>query len=270
MKKLVIIPLLLVLVFVCTLQAAEKDDSEATPVATPKPTAVAFTDRIDFTAAAGEFTQAAGATAPVQAAASQGEEKEDSGAGVLGAMLKGGLKKGKQTKSSAVVPEEPQAMGFTFDLMSIPRSTIDPVDIDLSFALVFGDYGNFGLEAIYYLQFLSSGDYFGSTIGLDLAFDIFPLGNSPAGFYLGPVLGGRMYIMGDNIEGGLALGANTGYRFNLGGFIIDAGIIYDAIITFDPKIVSPINDFQFQLSIGGFFQQTTPEMVKANKQGDKK
>ncbi len=281
MKKVFIMPLLFVLVFACVLQAAKKDNAEPEPTAAvtataqPTATAVAFTDRIDFTAAAGGFTQVSGpAPAVSQEQAQSDDQQEKDNGSALGTLFSGGAKKKSAKAAAAAIrqkaePTVPEAMGFTFDLMSIPRSTIDPFDLDLSFALVFGDYGNFGLDAIYYLQFLSTDPYFGGTVGLDLAFDIFPLGNSPCGPYIGPVLGGRMYIFDPDISGAVVTGANAGYRLNLGGFIIDAGVIYDAIFTFNDKVKSPINDFQFQLSIGGFLEQTTPEMIKAKQQGEK-
>jgi hypothetical protein len=271
MRKVFIMPLLCVLAFACALQAGKNGSPEA--AATPAVKAAAYTDRIDFTAAAGDFTQVSGA-APVQAQAQSEDQQENAKGSVLGTMLGVGGKN-KSAKAGAAAarqkaePTVPEAMGFTFDLMSIPRSTIDPFDLDLSFSLVFGDYGNFGLDAIYYIQFVSTDPYFGGTVGLDLAFDIFPLGNSPCGLYFGPVLGGRMYIFDSDISGGIVPGANAGYRFDLGGFIIDAGVIYDAIFTFNDKVTSPISDFQFQLSIGGFFEQVTPEMIKAKQQGDK-
>jgi hypothetical protein len=257
MRKYLVLPVLVAVFFTCGLYAA-KDDTA---------------DRIDFTLAAGEVAQVSGATAGGTAAVLPAAQQTKKG-GALG--LLGTLTAEPETaRKKELVPEVPSAMGFTFDLMSIARSSFDPFNLDLSFSLVFGDYGNFGLEGIYYIQFLSAGDYFGGTVGLDLAFDIFPLGNSPSGLYFGPILGGRMYIVDSSIAGdpmmfGIVPGANAGFRLNLNGFILEAGFVYGAVFTLNDLVDSPIHDFQFKLSIGGFTEQITPEMIKAKKQGGEK
>lgn len=275
MKKIIIIITALIFVFSCAAFAAttsKKDDT----IKKGKAVEEEPINRLDMSLNAGQFTQSvaaqAGYTAPAQA---QPENQNTVGDSIAGALFGSVTQPAAPAKAAEpVVYEAPQAMGFIFDLMSIARSTIDPLNIDLSFSLVFGDYGNFGIEAIYYLQFLSQNKYFGGTLGLDIACEIFPLGNSPSGLYFGPIIGAKMLMLDSNFnddpEGmgfGFAFspGGTAGYRLNLGGFILDAAFLYNAVITFRNGGTDIINDFQFKFGIGGIFDEVTPEMVAAQK-----
>jgi hypothetical protein len=235
----------------------EEAAAEATPVPTPAKTPDNKpVDRLDMSLyGGGGFTQLGAASGGVQQVQAAG------GAAVAGLLAKQG------GDAAAAVPEYASASGASFDLMSIFRSKLDPVmDINLDFSLFFGDYGNFGLEAIYYMNFFGFDDYFSGMVGLDLAFEIFPLGNSPIGAYAGPLIGARMIIPDPSVTEepllfALDFGAAAGYRLNLGGFVIDAGFIFDYINSLSTFVPSS-QTFWLKLSIGGMFEEITPDMVK--------
>jgi hypothetical protein len=271
MKKITAFMISAALLLPAFLYGAEVKKEQPEKEESKKTEQVVFIDRLDMSLNAGQFTQSTAAQAGYVAPQAQQAAKQDK-AGALASLL-GGDAGQEEAKPAAMT--EPYVMGFTFDLMSIARSSMDPFNWDLSFSLIFGDYGNFGMEAIYYLQFLSVDEYFGGTVGLDIAFDIFPLGSSPSGFYLGPIIGGRMYMIdSDYSENDMLFafvpGFNAGYRFILEGFVIDAEIVYGAVMTLSDTPQDIIHDFWFKLGIGGLTDNVTPEMAEANKKAANK
>lgn len=260
MKKLLFVIFMAPLIMPVSLYAAAATKEK------PEKEKAVFIDRLDMSLAAGQFIQTTAAQAGYTVPQAQPAANQDK-AGALSSLFGG---TGNQQEEKPAVITEPFVMGLTFDLMSIARSSIDPFNLDLSFSLVFGFYGNFGMEAIYYMQFLSVDDYDGGTLGLDLAFDIFPTGGSPAGLFLGPIIGGRMYMhdsdfIQNDVSFAFVPGFNAGYRFILGGFIVDAQIVYGAVMTIADTPQDIIHDFWFKLALGGIMTDVTPEQAEANR-----
>lgn len=177
----------------------------------------------------------------------------------------------EQTQKTPAIKKNGTTAGIFIeaDLMSIARSiTNNWIDWNARFG--FGDDGNFGmcfiLDGIYY----DYGRLRGLEEDLDLAFDIYPFGHSPSGFYIGPVIGAgfNSYRMQDYnlIFINLSAGAEAGVRLLMNWFILDAGFAFTANVNCYNTGTHNNNQVQYN----GLFRAGAGVMFYASDNGDKK
>ncbi|MBN2754285.1 MAG: hypothetical protein JXR81_05390 [Candidatus Goldbacteria bacterium] len=156
----------------------------------------------------------------------------------------------EQPKEKAKADTEDEKDGFYMEIDTLALARIiegSHAQKDLDIKMGWGDCGLFGIST--WMDFIMYNDegLDGMFWGVKIAADFYPLWNinpsfsSPAGLYVGPVLGGgygrfnQYYGPGggqDDEEGetgevfGFSVGCELGYRLSLGGFLIDAGAEY--------------------------------------------
>jgi hypothetical protein len=102
---------------------------------------------------------------------------------------------------------------------------------DFEMKLGYGDDGIFGISIMpqYMSNKKGSPEYYAA--GLDIAFDLYPLGRSPSGIYIGPLIGARYYTNDiKNIDPNgvkLTYGGEAGARLLASWFVLDAGVTYN-------------------------------------------
>ena len=96
------------------------------------------------------------------------------------------------------------------------------------------------------------------TAGAEAAFDIYPLGHSPAGIYFGPFISGLYFNDGHPDPHGTSMlfggGGEAGLRLLLRHFVIDGGCAYSYSYTYAyDKVQFVSRDFTYRAGIGLMF-----------------
>ena len=101
-----------------------------------------------------------------------------------------------------------------------------------------GDDGIFGVSFIYEgmsLNYKYAGVDNYDNAGM-IAFDFYPLGRSPSGIYLGPIIGGSYFSVDGNIGYDLLYGGEAGVRFLMNFVVLDIGADYRRHVHFTNNI----------------------------------
>ena len=255
--------------------------SSYTPVATatPENTAVILpTETMTPTAAdtytpVPTFTQTAVPSPAAQQTAAPKQETEEEMKERIKKEVIEELKKEQAIKEpQAKTEEEKDGFYMETDTLAIARIIEgNHAQKDFDIKMGWGDCGLFGIST--WLDFIQYNDegLDGMFWGVKLAADFYPLWQvnpsftSPAGLYVGPVLGGgygrfnQYYGPGggqgdeDGEAGevfGFSMGCELGFRLSLGGFLIDAGAEYAHNIRMYAFDSLDSDDIIYRLQIG--------------------
>jgi hypothetical protein len=227
-----------------------------------------LTDRVDFTLTADEQ----GASSVNSAGSSNEGAQEQTQVG------KNAEKKAVKPAVPAA-PVEPGVQYFEADLGSISRS-LNEGGMDVNFRGGFGDYNNFGMQFIFDAYAVSKFQATEAEINFIMGFDWFPAGNAPASWYISPQIGIGMGLYNNLLEhpsktiSGMAMmpiGIQTGYRFNMGGFLLDTSVEYSQDYAFSGDFPnSPASNIFFRVGIGWFHDDHRPDIKDAAKKAEAK
>lgn len=118
----------------------------------------------------------------------------------------------------------------------------------------FGDDGIFGMSFIPEILTEANNPAFSEIFdgSLTVAFDFYPLGRSPSGIYIGPLIGARYFsykpAWGDKELGfDLTAGGEAGVRFLMNAFVLDIGAYYriDHNMTGNSSVMVETNPYQY-------------------------
>jgi hypothetical protein len=118
----------------------------------------------------------------------------------------------------------------------------------------FGDDGIFGMSFIPEILTEANNPAFSEIFdgSLNVAFDFYPLGRSPSGIYIGPLIGARYFSYkpagGDKELGfDLTAGGEAGVRFLMNAFVLDIGVDYriDHNMTGNSSVMVETNPYQY-------------------------
>ncbi len=147
------------------------------------------------------------------------------------------------------------------DILNLATSIPDRwVNINLTFG--FGTDSIFGMSITPgYMTLEKGGPVTYDLLSVNVALDFYPLGRSPSGIYLGPVVGFRHYIDAvhepldvTNTEDKVLYGGQAGVRVLAAGFVMDAAAVY--MMNESAKAGWPsemVNDLKFRAGIGIMF-----------------
>lgn len=145
-----------------------------------------------------------------------------------------------QSAQEQAVKNSAAGVFFEVDGMRLKKYLDDGID-EANFRFGFGDGGIFGMSFIFDGKYYQDGIFDAYVPGFSLGFNFYPFGNSPAGLYLGPVIGGK-YNLDDNRNAPpgtpvndytiVTAGGEAGIRILMNWLVLDAGAEYD----YDTKI----------------------------------